>query len=60
MDKRRQGIIGMAVLVLALVATIGVVYAAYTQTLNINGTATVKTNSWKIKFANLSEAELTG
>ena len=60
MDKKKYGIVGGAILVLALVATIGVVYAAYTQSLNINGTANVKANSWKIRFANLQEVELTG
>ncbi len=60
MDKKRNGIIGGSILVVALVAMIGVVYAAYSQTLNINGDATVKANSWKIKYANLSEAKLTG
>lgn len=60
MEKKKVGIIGGGVLILALVAMIGVVYAAYSQTLNINGTATVKASSWKIKFANLSTVTLTG
>lgn len=60
MEKKKIGILSGGVLVIALVAMIGIVYAAYSQTLNINGDATVKANSWKIKFANLSAAKLKG
>lgn len=63
MDKqnvKKYGVAGVAILVLALVAAIGVVYAAYTQSLNINGTANVKANSWKIGFDNLQKVTLTG
>ena len=60
MEKKKVGIIAGAILVLALVAAIGVVYAAYTQSLYINGSANVKANSWKIKFTNLSSAQLKG
>lgn len=60
MDKRKYGIVGGAILMLALIAAIGIVYAAYSQSLTINGAATVKANSWKIKFANLGSATLTG
>lgn len=63
MDKeniKKYGIAGVAILVLALVAAIGIVYAAYTQSLNINGTATVKANTWKIGFDNLQTVKLTG
>ena len=60
MKNKKVGIISGGVLVLALVAMIGIVYAAYSQTLNINGDATVKANSWNIHFANLSDVELKG
>lgn len=60
MEKRKMGIISGGVLVLALVAMVGIVYAAYSQTLNINGTATVKSPKWEIKFANLANVKLTG
>lgn len=60
MDKRKQGLLGGGILVLALIAAVGIVYAAYSQTLSINGDATVKASSWKIRFANLSEASTTG
>ena len=60
MEKKKVGIISGGVLVLALVAMIGIAYAAFSQTLSINGSANVKANSWKIKFANLGSAQLKG
>lgn len=60
MNNKKYKIISGGVLVIALVAMLGIVYAAYSQTLNINGDATVKANSWNVHFANLSEAQLTG
>lgn len=60
MNNKKYKIISGGVLVIALVAMIGIVYAAYSQTLNINGDATVKANSWNVHFANLSEVEITG
>lgn len=60
MDKKKQGLLGGGILVLALIAAVGIVYAAYSQSLSINGEATVKANSWKIKFANLGEVVKTG
>lgn len=50
----------MIVVAVALVAIVGVGYAAFTSTLTIKGTGTVKASSWKIKFANLSSATLVG
>ena len=60
MNNKKYKIISGGVLVIALVAMIGIVYAAYSQNLNINGDATVKANSWNVHFANLSEAQLIG
>lgn len=60
MEKKKEKIIGAGIIVFALVVAIGVVYAAYTQSLYIDGNATVKANLWKIRFANLSEVKLTG
>lgn len=60
MNNKKQGLLGGAILILALVAAVGIVYAAYSQSLNINGTGTVKSPTWKIKFANLSSVQLTG
>lgn len=50
----------MAVGVIALIAVVGVGFAAFSTNLKINGSGTVKASSWKIKFANLSTATLTG
>lgn len=60
MDKKKQGLLGGGILVLALIAAVGIVYAAYNQTLTINGTAQVKANSWEIGFTNLSAIQKTG
>ncbi len=50
----------MIIAVIALVAIVGVGFAAFSENLTINGSGTVKASSWKIKFANLSDANLTG
>ena len=60
MNTKKYGLLGGGILVLALVAAVGIVYAAYSQSLTINGTANVKANSWNIHFANLGTAQLTG
>lgn len=60
MDSKKQGLLGGSILILALVTAVGIVYAAYSQSLNINGTATVKSPTWKVKFANLGSVQLTG
>ena len=52
MDKK-FGLLGGGVLVLALVAAVGIVYAAYSQSLTINGTANVKGIKWDIHLENL-------
>lgn len=46
--------------VVAFVLSIGVGYATFNATIKINGTATVKASSWKVKFDNLSEVNKTG
>ncbi len=60
MNTKKYGLIGGGILVLALVAAVGIVYAAYSQSLTINGTANVKANSWNIHFANLRMATNVG
>ncbi len=50
----------MIVAVVALVAVVGIGYAAFSANLTINGSGTVKSSSWKIKFANLKDVNLTG
>ena len=50
---------GMLALVVSVVA-IGLAYAGFTGTLNINGTGNVVSSKWDIYFANLSNAVTTG
>lgn len=59
-DKKNFTILGVCVLVLVLVAGISIAYASFSQTLNINGSATVVSSSWEIKFANLQAGVTTG
>ena len=48
------------VLCVTISAIFGIVYAAFTQNLTINGKATVKKSSWSIKFSNLGTVQTTG
>lgn len=50
----------IVVAIIAIITVIGVGFAAFSTNLTINGSGTVKASSWKIKFANLSAASLTG
>ncbi len=36
---------------------VSISYAAFTQNLNINGTANVTASNWSVRFANLTNAE---
>ena len=58
--KKSFGVMGIIVLCIAISAVFGITYAAFTQSLTISGTATVKKSSWSIKFANLSTVSTTG
>ena len=61
MKKERNMTLLMVIIVLLVVVTgVSLVYAAYSQQLNIVGTATVKGNRWEIKFTDLSEEIITG
>ena len=44
--------VGVLVALIAMVVVVGVGFAAFTTTLNINGTAKVEASSWNIHFAN--------
>lgn len=60
MEKDRNGrVIAIAALLLSVIG-ISIGYSAMSTTLNINGTATMQTSKWSIKFANLSEPAITG
>ena len=60
MDNKNFKIISAIVLVVVAVAVISITYAAFTQQLTINGTATAKATSWDIKFENLQDVTKTG
>ena len=59
MNRNKNIVFGMLALVVSVVA-IGLAYAGFTQTLNINGTGNVVSSKWDIYFANLSNAATTG
>ena len=59
MRNSKNIVFGMLALVVSVVA-IGLAYAGFTQTLNINGTGNVVSSKWDIYFANLSNATTTG
>ena len=44
--------VGVLVALIAMIVVVGVGFAAFTTTLNINGTAKVEASSWNIHFAN--------
>ncbi len=57
--RKNQYLFGVLALLVSVVA-IGMVYAGFTQTLNINGTGNVVASKWDIYFANLANAVTTG
>lgn len=60
MERSKNYVVfGILALVVSLVA-VSLAYAGFSQTLNINGTATVKSVSWDVHFSNLSSPTLVG
>ena len=59
-NKKMVGIISGAVLVLAIIVVFGIVYAAFTQQLTINGTGKVEGSNWRIVFTNVGNKNLVG
>lgn len=60
MEKERKiKVLSVAALLVAVLG-LTVAFAALSQTLTINGSATVNTASWDIHFKNLSTPTLTG
>lgn len=51
MKKKKNS--SFVVIALLLIVTISIGYAALSATLNINGTSTIKTNTWDVHFANV-------
>lgn len=60
MEKNKSYIIVGILALLVSVAAVSIAYAALNSTLEINGEATVLASSWKIKYANLAAAVVTG
>ena len=58
-NGREMKILVVAALIISIVA-IGIGFAAFSETLTINGNASVQTSSWKVKFSELGSATLTG
>ena len=52
MNKNKKLVFGILALLVGIVA-ISISYAAFTQNLNINGTANVEATAWSVHFANL-------
>ena len=59
MRKNNKIIMG-SIVALAVIVVLGIVYAAFTQQLTINGTATGRSSSWKIYFSRLIGLTLNG
>ena len=60
MEKERKvKVLSLAALVVAVLG-LTVAFAALSQTLTINGTASVNASEWDIHFANLSDATIEG
>lgn len=58
MKKKKNS--SFVVIALLLIVTISIGYAALSATLNINGTSTIKTNTWDVHFANVKVTTNTG
>ena len=58
-NGKEMKILVVAALIISIVA-IGIGFAAFSETLTINGNASVQTSSWKVKFSELSKAATTG
>ena len=58
--RKNTKIITGSIVALAVIVVLGIVYAAFTQQLTINGTATGRSSSWKIYFSRLTGPTLNG
>ena len=59
MKKDKKLVFGVLALLVGIVA-VSISYAAFTQSLNINGVANVQATSWSVHFANLTNAVTSG
>ena len=58
--QKNTKIITGSIVALAVIVVLGIVYAAFTQQLTINGSATGRSSSWKIYFSRLTGPTLNG
>ena len=56
MEKKRGTTIAVVAALIIAVVSLGIAFAAFSQTLTINGTATVKATKWDIYFSDTGEA----
>ncbi len=59
MNKDKKLVFGVLALLVGIVA-VSISYAAFTQNLNINGTANVQATNWSVHFANLTNGVRNG
>ena len=59
MNRDKKLVFGILMLLVGIVA-VSISYAAFTQNLNINGTANVTASSWSVHFANLTNGVRNG
>ncbi len=60
LSRKESKIITVSIISFAVVALIGLIYAAFTGQLNITGTSVQRRSSWDIHFENLSSITTTG
>ena len=60
MEKQRGTTVAIVAALIIAVVSLGVAFAAFSTTLNINGTATVQTSSWDIYFTSANNGTKPG
>ena len=60
MEKQRGTTVAIVAALIIAVISLGVAFAAFSTTLNINGTATVQTSSWDIFFTSANQGSKPG
>ena len=59
MEKQRGTTVAIVAALIIAVISLGVAFAAFSTTLNINGTATVQASSWDVYFATAATGDNT-
>ena len=60
MEKNRGTAVAVIAALVISVISLGVAFATFSQTLNINGTATVQASTWDIHFSGASDGSTVG